>query len=481
MNALRRNNTYIVVDAPPGRKITGSKWVYKTKRLADGSLERYKARAVAQGFTQIAGYDYDEVFAPVVRYESLRILLALVALQGWDPPRQFDVKSAFLYGELTEDVYLRPLPGYEEGDKVWKLKKCLYGLKQSAMEWFNTISRSLISKGFQASTFDPCVFVNADSTIYVSVYVDDSAVYAARTADAERILNELKKEFEITDLGIATYMLGLQITYDDEFITISQEGYINRMLKKFGMDQSRPVSTPLDKGARLTKGTPEDQIAEPAYYQSMTGSLMHAVTGTRPDLAHSTSLLSQFNSCPTEPHVTAAKHCMRYVNGTKDWKLRFPRNSKLFLEVYSDADYATCLDTRRSFSGYIVRIGNCTVSWRTRKQDFVATSTTEAEYLALSLACRQLQWIQKALKDFSLSIPCALRTDSTGAMAVATNNRVNERTKHIDVAYHKVREEVLAGKFELVYVPSNENLADIATKTLPKSSHHHLSGLLMNA
>ena len=202
---------------------------------------------------------------------------------------------------------------------------------------------------------------------------------------------------------------------------------------------------------------------------------MYAVTCTRPDLTHTISLPSQFNSCPNETHLMAAKHVLRYLNGTKDRTLFYPANEQLYLEGFADADYATCLDMRRSFSGYIFRLGCATISWRSRKQDIVTTSTTESEYIALSLACRQLLWIQKAFADFQMSVPCALRCDNTGTISITENDQVNDRTKHIDTHYHKVREEYRKGTFELIYVPTDQNLADICTKTLPRPIHDKLA------
>ena len=205
---------------------------------------------------------------------------------------------------------------------------------------------------------------------------------------------------------------------------------------------------------------------------------MYAVTGTRPDLAHTISLLSQFNSCPNEAHLTAAKHVLHYLNRTRNWTLFYPANGQLYLEGFADADYATCLDTRRSFSGYILRLGRATISWRSWKQDIVTTSTNESEYIALSLACLQILWIQKAFANFQMPIPCALRCDNTGTISITENDQVNDRTKHIDTHYHKVREEYRKGTFELIYVPTDQNLADICTKTLPRPTHDKLAKLI---
>ena len=478
--ALERQNTFDLVPRPSGRTIVGSKWVYKIKRLADGSIERYKARGVAKGFSQQPGYDYDEIFAPVVRYESLRLLLALCAHFGWKP-RQFDVKSAFLYGKLSETVYMQPLPGYEKDNMVWKLNRCIYGLKQSAHEWYGEFSRSLLAKGFQISTFDPCVFVHHTEQIFISVYVDDITIFAAHSSNVESLIDHIKTEFEVTDLGIASWLLGLHITYTDEGISLSQQQYIDKVLDKFLPGPVRSVSTPLDKGTKLRSGTLEDRIADPSFYQSIVGSLMYAVTGTRPDLAYAITTLSQFCSCPTQQHLTAAKHALRYLSKTKDWTLFYPAKQPLILEGYADADYAGCIDTRRSISSYLFRLGKCTISWKSRKQGHVAVSTTEAEYVALSLACRQTQWLKKAFVDFRLSVPCALFADSTGCISITENDQVNDRTKHIDVHFHKTREELKKRTFELFHIPSQDNLADVGTKILDKPIHERLTSIIRGA
>jgi hypothetical protein len=212
---------------------------------------------------------------------------------------------------------MQPLAGYQQDNIVWKPNKCLYGLKQSVHEWYTKLSRSLLAKNFRISPFDPCVFVYCNQQIFILVYVDDIALYEVPSSTDEKIIPSLKNEFQITDLGEATWLLGLHITYTSNGIYLSQQAYIQKILDKFSMDKSSPVSTPSDPGTQLLKAQPESQINDPAYYQAIIGSLMHVVTGTRPDLAFTTTLLSQFNSCLTDTHVAAVKHTLRYLNKTK--------------------------------------------------------------------------------------------------------------------------------------------------------------------
>ena len=471
--ALKKNNTFEVVDKPIGRNIIDSKWVFKTKKNADGTLERYRARAVAKGYSQVPGFDFEDTFAPVIRYESLRFLLAICAKNKWRP-RQFDVKSAFLYGELKEEVYMRPPSGFSDGDKVWKLNRCLYGLKQSANEWYALFARFLTTKGFTASTFDPCMFVHAKHDCYISLYVDDIAIYSADNPYLKSLIKDLKTAFEITDLGEASFLLGLHITYTPDRLRLTQERYIDTVLKRFDMENSRTVSTPLPKGIQLKSGTEDERIPDPSIYQSIIGSLMYVTTGTRPDLSYTISFLSQFSACPTEQHLKAAKHVLKYLNHTKTIGLDFPYRNTKAIDVYVDADYAACLDSRRSYSGYTVLFNGSCISWCSKKQKSVSVSTTEAEYVAMSLATRQIQWLTFGLHDVRLDMPIAMHADNTGANFLARNPQLNVRTKHIDVHFHKTREELQRGTFTLLQVASQDNLADICTKILAKPAHELL-------
>ena len=477
LKALKKANTWTIVDKPAKRSVVSCKWVYKIKQNPDGSIARYKARLVARGFTQRPGFDYDETFSPVVRYESLRLLLAISAHHGWKP-QQCDVKSAFLHGDLQEEIYMELPPGHGQPGKVAKLNKCLYGLKQSSREWYAKLSKSLEQKGFVPAHFDPCVFIHKKDRLYISVYVDDLAFYGPDQSKIAKIIKQLESEFEVTNLGDATWLLGIHIEYSEQGITLSQCTYIDKVLKRFGMEKSRPVSTPLQENIRLQIGTKENIIEDISHYQSIIGSLMYAVIGSRPDLAHTITLLSQFNSCPTEEHVRAVKHTLRYLSGTRDWKLHYPTRTLLALEGFSDSSYASCPDTRRSFSGNVFRLGRSTITWESQKQKSVATSTTEAEYMALSLASRQIIWLKRALRELGIEVRCALRCDNTGAIDITENPKINKRTKHIDIAYHYTREKLLDEEFLLMYVDTGNNLADLLTKPLGRKLHNKFAKLL---
>ena len=488
MESLKRNGTWEEVELPQGRKIVDCKWVFKVKQKADGSVERYKARVVAKGFSQQYGTDYDETYAPVARYDSFRLLIAIASYHSWIP-QQMDVKSAFLYGVLKEEIFMRLPEGYRTAGKVARLRKCIYGLKQSAREWYACLSALLRELGFVISHFDPCVFIHNSESTFISVYVDDITIIGVPSSPfVKEIKQQLNQRFDCKDLGDAKYILGLELTYTETGISISQHGYIEKILLRFGMSECRPVATPLDPNMPLRKAEPGTEIEDFCTYQSIIGSLMYAVTGTRPDLTHTVTLLSQFSSRPNEEHLQAAKRVLRYLRGTSDWNLHYPKKAEdttLRLLCYSDASYASNLDDRRSFSGYLTKLGEATVSWYSKKQKSVAVSTTEAEYMAMSLASRHLVWLQRGLQQLRQHIASTVATDNhevdyllgdnQGALELAKNHRINNRSKHIDTHYHNVRELLEAGIFDLMYVPTDDNLADLFTKSLPKPRHYELA------
>ena len=427
------------------------------------------------------GLDYDEIFAPVARYDSLRLLLAITACRKWRT-RQLDVKTAFLYGVLKEVVYMQLPEGCREDDKVALLKRCIYGLKQSSREWYFRLVEFLLSFGFAISSFDPCVLVHSSGNLFLAVYVDDISLFGDESEIMDQTISLLKTEFRVNDMGPLHWLLGIQIEYSQAGITLSQTAFIDKILNRFSMQDCNPVATPIDVNHRLMAAT-DDIRVDATSYQQIIGSFMYLVTGTRPDLAYTITHLSQFNSDPSKAHMSAAKRVFRYLKGTRDHHLFFRYDSPLSLSGFCDASYGNCLDTRRSFSGYVFQVGSCTVSWRSRKQRSVAASTCEAEYMALALATKHHLWIQRALQELipGNNFPSALSTDSAAAIDLANNPKVHDRSKHIDIQYHFTRERIKDGSLVLLHVPSSENLADICTKGLPRPSHDHLCTLITGA
>lgn len=468
LDALERNDTWDVVEKPENRKEIASKWVFKIKRKADGSIERYKARLVAKGFTQRPGFDFDETFAPVVRHDSLRLLIAIAANKGW-VPQQLDVMSAFLYGNLREEIYMTLPEGQRIHGKVAKLKKCIYGLKQSPREWYERLIDFLGGLGFKISNFDPCVLVHTEDNFFIAVYVDDLTLFGPPGLLMSRVKCQLKSEFAITDMGDLHWLLGIQIKFSRTGIELSQTAYIDKILDRFGMSDCHPTVLPIDKSVTFRKSNPDEVLEDITTYQRIIGSLMYLVTGSRPDLVYAVTFLSQFCHAPNQQHLKAAKRVLRYVKGTRTLCLKYPYNSGIYVEGYSDSDYGNCLDTRRSISGYIFKVGKCVVAWRSSKQRSVATSSTEAEYMALSKAAKQFLWLKTAFADLRLpNPPMAMFCDNTSAIEIASNNKISDLSKHIDTHYHWIRELVHEKIVPIMYVNTKENPADMCTKGLPE-------------
>lgn len=474
MKSLHENEVWQIVPRPKDRSICSGKWVCKVKGNALGEVERFKARYVAKGYSQTKGIDYDETFAPVVRLDSLRLLLAFSAHKGWKP-RQLDIKTAFLYGILNEEIYMELPEGYRKENHVARLKRCIYGLKQSPREWYFRLVEYIIPQGFVSTLMDPCVLIHKTGKLIIAIYVDDIILFGEQCSIMDETVNLLKTEFKVNDMGDLHWLLGIQIEYTNAGIILSQMAYIDRILNRFTMQDSNPVSTPIDVNQRLIADDKGDVRVNATLYQKILGSIMYLVSGTRPDLAYTITHLSQFNTDPSVTHLNAAKRVLRYLKGTRELKLLYKFNTPLVLNGYCDASYANCLDTRRSFSGYIFQLGESTFSWKARKQRTVADSTCEAEYMALKLATKQFIWIVRGLHQFAhKDIPTALFTDNTAAIDLANNPRLNDATKHIDTTYHFTRERVADGTLTLLHIPSADNLADICTKGLPSPRLNHL-------
>lgn len=365
--------------------------------------------------------------------------------------------------------------GSRKDGHVARLKRCIYGLKQSPREWYFRLVEYLTPYGFAFTTFDPCVMIHSTGTLFIAVYVDDITLFGAPGKLMDQTVNLLKAEFKVNDLGQLHWLLGIQIEYTNAGISLSQTAFIDRILTRFSMQDCNRVLTPIDANQRLVAASANDKRANATSYQQIIGSIMYLVTATRPDLAYTITHLSQFNSDPTTQHLSAAKRVLKYIKGTKDRKLLYPFGKPLVLNGYCDASHGNDLETRRSFSGYLFQLGGSTISWRTKKQRSVATSTCEAEYMALANATKQYIWLRRGLHQLiGTTIPMALSTDNVSAIDLANNPKLNDATKHIDIAYHFTRERVTDGTLTLLHIPGTENLADICTKGLAFPSHDHL-------
>lgn len=354
-NSLQENNTWELTELPPNRKPIHCKWVFKSKRGADGTIHRYKARLVAKGFTQRKGIDYDETFSPVVRYSSIRLLIPIAAKYDLDI-NQMDVVTAFLHGEIDEEIYMFQPSGFIQSDKVCKLKKALYGLKKASRQWYLKLDSTLRKIGFQRSTVDPCVYflIVGLKITFVAVYIDDLLIFSN---DAERKLflkRELQKRFKMTDLGEAGFCVGLKITRDREkgLIFLDQRRHIMDLLVKFEMADCNP-EIPMDPNQKLSKdmspksSTEREEMSD-VPYQELVGGLLYILQGTRPDITYAVNTVSKFNNDPGKAHWVAAKRILRYLKGTLDAKLTYSKDGNSDLLGFCDADWASNIDDRKS-------------------------------------------------------------------------------------------------------------------------------------
>lgn len=469
---IEKNKTWSLVDLPKGRKSIGCKWVYKIKRNESGEAIRYKARLVAQGFSQKYGIDYDEVFAPVARSATFRILLSMAG-KCQLIVRQFDVKTAFLNGDIQEEIYMRQPKGYNKGDKVLRLHKSLYGLKQAARAWNSVLHDTLISVGFKQSKADQCLYcldVN-NQVCYVIVHVDDMLFAASNQSIIDQLAAKITLKFELKDLGDVKHFLGIDVhRSSDGMFSISQENYISKVAQSTGLEDAKAQKFPIDPGYYRLED--ENVLPENNEYRKIIGMLLYVSTNTRPDISASVCILAQKVEKPRELDLTEAKRIITYLHSTKSLRLHLNENmDSVTLKAFSDANWAEDRVTRKSNTGLICLVNGGTVAWSSRKQDVVSISTTEAEFYALAETAKEVQWILQILKDFNITIiePIIIETDNQSCIKMIENEKFSNRTKHIDVRYHYLKDLVHNKKLQLKYCPTEINVADMLTKPLAGS------------
>lgn len=471
---------------PEGRKAIGCEWVFRVKYNDEGQIDRFKGRLVAQGYSQKYGIDYDETFSPAARFSSIRTILAFAVEMGMQI-HQMNVVTAFLNGELKEAIYMQQPPGYTQPGKeelVCKLRNSLYGLKQSPHRWNEKLCEHLKSISFKERTADPCVFIHQRKDLQIiAVYVDDLILLAKTSEEMQQLKKDLSRRFKMKDLGKLHYCLGIHITLDENAHTIhlNQSRYLLKFLEKYGLTEAKIVSTPADPNVKLLKNDGCSKKVDPVRYQSMVGSLLHAVRATRQDIAQPLGVVSKFNAEPTEAHLTAVKRIFRYLKGTTTLALQYQaKGGKLV--GYSDSDWASDLDDRHSTTGNVFMMSNAAISWISQKQATVALSTAEAEYVALGSATQEAIWLQRLLSNLNISQnkPTVIKEDNQGAIAIAKNPIGHKRTKHIDIKHHFVCEAI---RIALEYCQTSQMIADILTKHLPKPQFELLGeklGLIAN-
>ncbi|KAJ3507815.1 hypothetical protein NMY22_g16815 [Coprinellus aureogranulatus] len=461
----------------------------KIKVDGDGNIETYKVRIVAKGFNQVKGRDFEDTFAPVANLESIRILLALAAKFDLELD-QMDVKTAYLNGILEEDIYIMPPDGVPiEDGHCWKLQRSLYGLKQSGRTWNKTLDASLLDMGFIRLDAETCLYLykEGDQLCFVVVYVDDLLLAATSRKFMDSVKKKLSSRFKMKDLGPAKYILGMVIRRDRAKLTIalSQRRYIDSVLERTGMSNCKPASTPIPSTNKATIDDPNDNTVihsleidgKTVTYKSIIGSLMYAMLATRPDLAFVVGLLGRYSAAPKQVHWTLAKRCLRYLQATKDMELVYDgtADSKdMTFFGFVDAAWSDDTDTSRSTGGYVFMSNGAAVGWSSKRQQMVALSSTEAEYISMCAAGQHLAWLRTFFEDIGhpQADPTTLFNDNQGAIALSKDPQYRSRTKHIQRKFHFVRDDLVRnGVVKIKYLPTEEMVADIMTKPLPRETH----------
>jgi len=516
MESFRENEVLEPSWLPPNRKALRTKWIYTVKYDTEGRVKKYKARLVARGYEQIFGVDFDETFSPVTRLTSLRLLFALSAQLGL-VAHQMDVKTAFLNAALEEETYIEVPEGVDPGVECncFRLKRALYGLKQSPRMWNININAYLLSLGFAALPNEPCLyFRKQDSKMaIIALYVDDMVIAGSDLETVQDIKNKLSERYQMSDLGEVNQILGCEVTRDWTLgrLTMIQRQYIRLVIKKFfpGIVLN-PVRTPMGSKVYLNRSqcplTPEDiAFMKSIPYRQAVGCLLWLAMGTRPDIAYAVSQVARFCENPGRAHWEAVQRIFRYLLGTIDLGLCYRRTEDSLngvmgcvsevegsdvlsgcevgdqLRIYSDSDHARCVDTRRSVTGFVFYLAGAPICWQSRQQPTVALSSMEAEYMAACSATQEALWLIALLKGlgFSQSKPVPIFEDNQSAIAYSKNPTNHKYTKHIATKYHFVREQVELLLIELVKVMSAANTADVFTKPLDQDAHwRHTDAML---
>jgi hypothetical protein len=472
-NALIRNDTWSLVPRPAGVNLVTGKWIFRHKLHPDGTLARYKARWVVRGFTQQPGVDYGETFSPVVKPAMVRVVLSIATANSW-PIHQMDVKNAFLHGQLAEIVYCQQPSGFVDTTHpthVCRLNKSLYGLKQAPRTWFVRFTSYLHTLGFVSSKSDTSLFIlrRGSDIAYLLLYVDDIILTANTHTLLSSIISSLHREFSMSDLGDIHHFLGVNVHRTNQGLFLSQQQYALEILDRAGMLNCHPISTPFDTTSKLslTAGQPFDN---PSLYRSLAGALQY-LTLTRPDLAYAVQQVCLFMHAPTDIHFQLIKRILRYIRGTSHYGLQLHRSSSHDLVAYSDADWAGCPDTRKSTSGFGVFLGNNLVSWSSKRQHTVSRSSAEAEYRAVANCVAESCWLRQLLVE--LHQPPTRATvvycDNISAVYLSSNPVQHQRTKHVEIDLHFVRDRVALGEARILHVPTSSQYADIFTEGLPTS------------
>ncbi|KAJ9553541.1 hypothetical protein OSB04_017587 [Centaurea solstitialis] len=479
LSSILENNTWVLSDLPPGSKPLGCKWIFKKKMKVDGTIDKFKARLVIQGFRQKPGIDYFDTYAPVARISTIRLLIALAAIHNL-VVHQMDVKTAFLNGELDEEVYMKQPEGFvmpSNEHKVCKLVKSLYGLKQAPKQWHQKFDEVILSSGFKLNQSDKCVYSRFDSSgsgVIICLYVDDMLIFGTNQLQVDETKCLLSSKFAMKDMGEADVILGIRIKRVNKGIALMQSHYVEKILKKFNYSDCSPVSTPMDPSVKLmpNKGMAVSQLE----YSQAIGCLMYAMTSTRPDIAYAVGRLSRYTSNPSTQHWQAIQRIFKYLKGTMDYGLYYLGYPSV-LEGYSDASWITHVEEdHSSTTGWVFLLGGGAISWASKKQTCITNSTMESEFVALAAAGKEAEWLRNLIYEIPLwskpIAPISIHCDSAATLAKSYNQVYNGKSRHLGVRHSMIRDLIMNGVISVEFVKSQQNLADHLTKSLARDLVH---------
>lgn len=472
IESIVENETWDVVDKPKNCKVLDSKWVFVVKDHENQECDKYKARLVVRGFNQdSSSFNYDEIYSPVARLSTIRTVLAIGNEKKFRFD-QLDVKTAFLNGELNDDVFMYPPEGVSlPQGKVLKLRKSLYGLKQAAKCWNDTFNNFVVQLGFQRSENDSCLYTlkKDGKCLYLCLYVDDILLGSEDDNLIDLTKEQLMSKFKIKDKGPVSHFLGLEVNYDREkgIMKIGQTKFAQKILSKFNMLNCNTTSIPINPQLTLMQDT-GDCSDKP--YRELIGSIMYLMLGTRPDLSFCIHYFSRYQNNYSDELWIYLKNVLKYIKGSVNLGLVYKRsNQESMLTCFCDSDWASDKTDRKSVSGYLFYLYDNLLLWSTKKQNCVSLSTTESELVALCSALTEGLWVQKVLKDLGVNISkFIVWEDNMGCINIIKNPSNNRRVKHIDLKYHFISEQVANEKLEIKYIDSKHQVADILTKGLNK-------------
>ncbi|KAI3728566.1 hypothetical protein L6452_17204 [Arctium lappa] len=473
IESILQNHTWELVDLPPGCKPLGYRWIFKRKMKADGSIDKYKERLVIKRYRQKEGLDYFDTYSPVTRITSIRLVLAIAAIRNLQI-HQMDVKTAFLNGDLEEEIYMEQPEGFValgQENKVCKLIKSLYGLKQAPKQWHQKFDQAMLERGFKINECDKCVYMKDTTHGYVilCLYVDDMLIIGSDDKMIKSTKDMLKSKFDMKDLGLADVILGIKITRTQNGMVLNQTHYVDKILEKFNEGDTSIARTPIDTSQHLSKNRGEG--VKQVEYSRIIGSLMYLMSYTRPDLAYAVSRLSRYTSNPSLEHWKSITRLLRYLRYTREYGLHYGKYP-MVIEGYSDANWISDIKDFRSTSGYVFTLGGAAISWKSSKQTVIARSTMESEFIVLDKCGEEAEWLRQFMEDIpkwpkpvtAICIHC----DSQSAICRAQSTMYNGKFRHIRRRHNTIRQLLSTGVITIDYVKSKDNIADPLTKGLSR-------------